>query len=131
MLFDLTNTAFTVYFDGDLYQGVNQHYLQLTSLYNNNGILNNQDTGDGVNGMFNLDIVAHNERYTQCDVDFTNTDLQTFDIEGVYQWVIFYDNAVIQYGMCKVVNGSEESGTSTTTQYMSDNEYNEQYTFYK
>jgi hypothetical protein len=130
MVFDFKQLAFTVYFDGDIYQGENEHKLKLISRYNNKPILNGEDTGDGA-GLFDMDIVEHNDRYTEVDIDFTNTNLQTEDIEGLYDWEVIYDDAVVTSGICKVFNSSTTEGASDVFEYTSDNEDNEQYTFYK
>ena len=130
MLIDLTNTTVDLTFSGNLYRGEGNYALIITSLYNNNYILNNADTGDGIGG-FELEILEYNSRFTKVRFDFTNTDLQTKDIEGFYQWVFYYESDIVEYGICKIKNASETSGASGNTEYISNNEYNEQYTFYK
>lgn len=130
MLIDLSNTTVDLTFSGNLYRGDGNYALIITSLYNNKYILNNADTGDGIGG-FELEILEHNNRYTKVRFDFTNTDLQTKDIEGFYQWVFYFESTIVEYGICKIVNASESTGSSGNVEYISNNEYNEQYTFYK
>lgn len=130
MLIDLSNTTVDLYFDGNLDFGVGDYSLILTSLYNNLYILNDADTGDGVGG-FELEILESNERFTKVRFDFTNTELQTKDIEGIYQWAYYFGQELKVYGMCKVVNASETTGSSGNTEYISNNEFNTNYTFYK
>lgn len=130
MVINLSNTTVTLYFSGDLYRGPGAYALILTSLYNNKYILNDADTGDGIGG-FEVTILEHNERFTKIEFDFTNTDLQTKDIEGFYQWVFYHNSDIVEFGIAKVKNASETSGASGNTEYISNNEFNEQYTFYK
>ena len=130
MVIDLSNTTVDVVFNGNLYRGPGNYALILTSLYNNKYILNDADTGDGIGG-FEIEILEYNNRYTKIRFDFTNTDLQTKDIEGFYQWVFYYESDIVEYGITKITNASESSGASGEVEYISNNEYNEQYTFYK
>lgn len=134
MLFDLTDTAFTVYFDGDLQTGDPFYRLVLTSRFNNQTILNSADTGDGQG--FYLDNPVFTDRYSKFEVDFTNADLQTFDIEGYYQWSVqsspnqlTWDD--VKSGLCKVINGSASATPNKTVEYVSDDETNSPYIFYK
>lgn len=135
MLFDLRDTAFTVYFDGNLNTGDTYYRLVLTSKYNNQSILNSADTGDGQG--FYLENGSFNERYSKFDVDFTNADLQTFDIEGYYTWTVESSMdtmgpwTAIKSGLCKVINGSTESTNNKTVEWQSDDESNSAYVFYK
>ena len=130
MVIDLTNTTVDLTFSGNLYRGEGQYALIITSLYNNKYILNGESTGDG-SGGFLLEILEYNERYTTVRFDFTNTDLQTKDIEGFYQWIFFHNSDIVEYGICKLKNASETSGDSGKVEYISNNEGNENYTFYK
>lgn len=130
MVINLTNTTVDLTFSGNLYRGAGQYALIITSLYNNKYILNGDDTGDG-SGGFLLEILEYNERFTKVRFDFTNTDLQTKDIEGFYQWVFYHESDIVEYGIAKIKNASETSGDSGKSEYISNNEYNEQYTFYK
>ena len=134
MLFDLKDNAFTVYFDGDLQTGESYYRLVLTSRYNNQSILNSADTGDGQG--FYLDNPAFNDRYSRFDVDFTNADLQTYDIEGYYKWTVqsSLDQLTwtdVKSGLAKVINNSEQSTPNKTVEYRSDDESNSPYVFYK
>ena len=130
MLIDLSNTTVDLTFSGDLYRGEGQYAIIITSLYNNKYILNDADTGDGIGG-FLLEILEHNNRFTKVRFDFTNTDLQTKDIEGFYQWVFYHNADIVEYGMCKLKNASTTSGDSGKVEYISNNEWNQNYTFYK
>lgn len=135
MLFDLTDTAFTVYFDGDLQTGDILYRLVLTSRYNNQTILNSADTGDGQG--FYLDNPTFTDRYSKFDVDFTNADLQTFDIEGYYKWDVESSMDIegpwtnVKSGLCKVINGSSQASPNKTVEYVSNDETNSPYIFYK
>lgn len=134
MLFDLTDTAFTVYFDGDLQTGDVYYRLVLTSKYNNQSIMNSANTGDGQG--FYLDNPTFTDRYSKFEVDFTNADLQTYDIEGYYKWTVQssmdqIDWVDIKSGLCKVINGSASATPNKTVEYRSNDETNSPYVFYK
>ena len=134
MLFDLTDSSFIVYFDGDLQTGNPFYRLVLTSRYNNQSILNSADTGDGQG--FDLENPVFNDRYSKFDVDFTNADLQTYDIEGYYKWTVQSSADQVEWtdvksGLCKVINGSTEATPNKTVEYQSNDETNSAYVFYK
>lgn len=134
MLFDLSDLSFTVYFDGDLQTGDPYYRLVLTSRYNNQPILNSADTGDGQG--FYLESPIFTDRYSKFTVDFTNVDLQSYDIEGYYKWTVQssldqIDWTDVKSGLAKVINNSEQSTPNKTVEYRSNDESNSPYVFYK
>ena len=136
MIFNLSTTAFDVYFDGDL-TGLSAFYrLRLVSNYANDEILNSANTGDGE--QINLTNPQINPRYSKFSGDFTNLDITTFDIEGYYTWIVENgpDQAngpwtLIKTGLCKVYNASTQAYPNKTVQYLSDDETNTPYIYYK
>ena len=81
-----------------------------------------------------LSPTTETERYIKFIWIFTNTKLQTDDIGGYYN-AIFKSGTVnvpVLNNLCKVTNAFENNGVpATTTVHTSDNELNEQYTFFR
>ena len=107
--------------------------LFLTGLYNNELILNGEDLYNDEPYIF-LNSTVQTERYIKFIWIVTNPKLQSEDIGGYYKAV--FKSGTIQVpvlnNLCKVNNAFESNGVpATTTVHTSDNELNEQYTFFR
>lgn len=107
--------------------------LFLTSLYDNERILNGEDLYN-TEKHIPLSIVEQNAYYTKYLWLITNTKLQTEDIGGYYK-ATFKSGTIfvpVLNDLVKVKNSFESKGVpETTTVHISDNELNEQYTFFR
>jgi hypothetical protein len=129
MVFDLSNTSFIIYFDGNLYEGPGAYTLTLQSRYSNETILNGATIDGGP--YFDLNILTSNDRFTQAEVDFSDTDLQTLEVEGYYKWIVSLDGTAIATGLAKVINSSEEIGQTRLVEYQSNNDPNETIVYFQ
>ena len=107
--------------------------LFLTSLYDNEEILNGENL-NGTDPFIPLTVVEANAYYTKYLWIITNTKLQTEDIAGYYK-ATFKSGTIfvpVLNDLVKVKNKFESKGVpATTTVHVSDNELNEQYTFFR
>lgn len=107
--------------------------LFLTSLYDNELILNGENLYND-DPFIPLSVVTQNERYTQFLWIITNTKLQSEDIAGYYT-AVFKSGTIfvpVLNNLVKVKNAFETKAVpATTTVHVSDNEDNEQYTFFR
>lgn len=107
--------------------------LFLTSLYDNERILNGENLYN-TDPFIPLSVVETNERYTKYLWIITNTKLQTEDIAGYYT-ATFKSGTIfvpVLNDLVKVKNAFETKAVpNTTTVHVSDNELNEQYTFFR
>lgn len=105
----------------------------LRSTYNNELILNGEDLYN-TDPFIPLTVVGGNSYYTQFLWVVTNTKLQTEDIGGYYVATFKAGTIFVPAlnDLVKVKNGFENKGVpATTTVHTSDNELNEQYTFFR
>lgn len=129
MLFNLSSTTFTIYFDGNL-EGLGDNYrLQLVSTYSGKNILND------VEPYFDLQDVLFNDRFSRFVCDFTDADIQTMEVEGYYTWIVEneFDGEWTEMGrgLCKVINASQSLGQNTIVPYNSGNDTNESIVYFE
>jgi|DEB0MinimDraft_10_1074344.scaffolds.fasta_scaffold21571_2 hypothetical protein len=130
MVFDFRSTSGTIYVDTDLNRWSNYKMI-ITSLYNNKGI--NNTIGDI---PLTRSITPVSSRFTTFTFDFSGdpdlSGLVNLDVNGYYKVRFYGDDGgraeILATYPCKIItNYSDE----TYKRYVSDNEDNEQYTYYK
>jgi len=128
MVINLQNTNDILYFRGSLTPYL-EYRMRLVSKYNNKGILNDAIVYT-TNDYFPLTIVDDYDLWYSFSTDFSNTDISNYDIGGYYDCIIEGSNdgstwTEINRKLVRVFNN-----WTTDVSYTSNNENNEQFTYY-
>ena len=128
MVINLQNNGDTLYFRGILTPYL-YYRMRLVSKYNNKGILNDSVIYH-TNTYFPLSVITDSDDWYSFSIDFTNTNIEDYDIGGYYDCIIegSNDESVWNEINTKLVRVFNNWTTDTT--YVSNNENNEQYTYY-
>lgn len=130
MIINLQETDNSLYLRGIL-TPYTSYWMKLVSKYSNKGILNDEVIY-GSSNLFPLTLVDNESDWYSFTIDFTNTDVDDFDIGGYYDSIIYGSNdggdtlTQINKKLCRVINN-----WTTLTNYISDNEENGQFTYFR
>lgn len=125
MVVNFKNTSGMLFFN-DYIVPYTYYRLKLKSRYSNEYLIM------GVNDYLKLSIDENYE--TWCSFDFSDLDENTpnKDIQGYYDVEVWGSNDDVNYTLLKKVLGKVVNNfTTTNNTYISDNEDNEQYVYYR